>query len=247
MDLRIDTPARIILLGPSMCGKSSWLVNVLKNQEHCFKQTFDHIFFCNGVPQEKLEKDLTAFFGSKNITFFKKYFPETEIESGTLFKGTHNPVIVIDDLASETSNSKTLSNLFTRISHHAPVTVILTTQVLFTRGGSMHDASRNASHFAIFRAPREGQGIRIMVCLYCFTPFLDSFNIFCFLFQARQMFPGNSKLMIDAYEKCIEEPYSCLVVDASPNCHHLFRLRAGIHSPDSDYSIFAPENAELPI
>jgi len=221
MDLRLQTPARIILLGPSMSGKSTWLLELLKNQEKTFKEEFDFIVYCTGIEQPEFEKKLKEYFSPDLKIFYN--LPTEKILTKKLFINKKNPCIILDDMASEIKNTKILSDLFTKISHHTNLTVILTVQTLFWPGESMKIANRNATHFIIFKSPREGQGIRLL---------------------SRQIFPSTYKCMIDAYEKVTETPFACLVVDLTPSCHKHYRLRSNIFS-DDNYSVFVPENESI--
>ena len=45
---------------------------------------------------------------------------------------------------------------------------------------------------------------------------------------ARQMFPGHSKYMIEAFADATQMPYSYLVIDLTASTEDQYRLRSGI-------------------
>ena len=50
---------------------------------------------------------------------------------------------------------------------------------------------------------------------------------------ARQMYPGKSKFVVEAYKDATEEPYGYLLIDLRPETHENFRIRTKIF-PDDD-------------
>jgi hypothetical protein len=50
---------------------------------------------------------------------------------------------------------------------------------------------------------------------------------------ARQMYPGKSKFVVEAYEDATKEPYGYLLIDLKPETHDAYRIRTRIF-PDDD-------------
>lgn len=128
-------------------------------------------------------------------------------------------LIVIDDLMLRLNTS--ISELFSVISHNRNISVILLLQNLFPKCKAMRDISLNSHYIILFKNSR------------------DMSQINCF---ARQLYPQNSRFMLDAYIKATARPYGYLVVDIHPTTQEEHRLREGLF-PDSHgvYWIYRPK------
>jgi hypothetical protein len=126
---------------------------------------------------------------------------------GVLTKDHSNSLIVLDDLMSQCSNDQRAVDLFTRGSHHTGVPVLYLTQNLFPPGRLSRTISLNSHYMVIFRNPRDSLGVSTL---------------------ARQMFPGCTDYLLEAYGDATNKPYGYLLID----CHQLtpdcMRLRTNI-------------------
>ncbi|GBM53880.1 hypothetical protein AVEN_64809-1 [Araneus ventricosus] len=128
-------------------------------------------------------------------------------------------LIVIDDLMHQLDQK--VSELFTVVSHHQNVSVILLLQNLFPKRKAMRDTSLNSHYIILFKNSR------------------DMSQINCF---ARQLYPRNSHFMVDAYIKAAASPYEYLVVDLHPTTSEEHRLCDSLF-PDHNgiYWIYRPK------
>lgn len=55
----------------------------------------------------------------------------------------------------------------------------------------------------------------------------------------KQVFPGKSHALVEAYEDCMKNPYGYLVLDLSPHAEEAYRIRTGIF-PDEDCVVYKP-------
>ena len=53
---------------------------------------------------------------------------------------------------------------------------------------------------------------------------------------AKQMYPGQTRFMVEAYSDATSQPYSYLFIDLKPNCPEEWRLRTGIFQGDTMYA-----------
>lgn len=115
----------------------------------------------------------------------------------SLFKnlGIDPELIIIDDLMFESTNSRVISELFTKGSHHRNLSVILLVQNFFTRGRESRNISLNAQYLVYFKNPRDQSMIT---------------NI------AKQLLPGKVKKLHAIYEDATRNPYSYLFIDLKP-------------------------------
>lgn len=114
-------------------------------------------------------------------------------------------VLVIDDMMSEKANDTFVHNLFTKISHHRKITVIFITQNMYEKGQCK--MKRNAHYLVMMRSPSDKSQI---------------------LTLARQLYPGNSKFFLDAYNDATKHKFGYLFIDVSPNSEEETRLQTNI-------------------
>ena len=108
-------PFSAIIAGASGAGKTCFVEKLLKNLDVMVNPTPTHIVWAYGVWQVGYEK-----WGNK-IKFVEGIPNNDDISPNTL--------LVIDDLMSETNQS--ITQLFTKDSHHKNISVIYITQNLF--------------------------------------------------------------------------------------------------------------------
>ena len=117
----------------------------------------------------------------------------------------HRNLAVVDDLLSETDARVT--KLFTKGSHHRNTSVIFISQNLFDKNRENRTISLNSHYIVLFKSPRDVQQVETL---------------------ARQMYPGNSQFMREAFADATREPYSYLLIDLKPNTPDELRLRSQI-------------------
>ena len=82
------------------------------------------------------------------------------------------------------SSNKKVCELFTKGSHHRNLAVILVTQNIFHKGAYSRDISLNSKYIVMFKNPR------------------DKLQ---FQYLARQVYPENSKALVDVYNNCTQQ------------------------------------------
>lgn len=145
--------------------------------------------------------------------------PEIEFIQGLPETYEQGDLIVIDDMMHRLNEK--IADMFTAASHHKNVSVILILQNLFPRKRVMRDISLNAHYIFLLRNARDASQIN---CL------------------ARQLYPGNSHFLTDAYIKATTKPHGYLLVDIHPETTETFRLRENIF-PDEHglYWLYRPK------
>jgi len=125
-DLRINTPCRMILTGPSSVGKTTLLVKLLQADQKCFTEKLGIIYWCTGVLRDHEMKEIKKQL--KNVKFIEG-FPGEQIKKGTLIPKGENACLVLDDLGDQLERSQELKYIFTMMSHHDNINVFLLLQV----------------------------------------------------------------------------------------------------------------------
>ena len=129
-------PFTMILAGPSMNGKTTFLKNVLVNREKMFDVKFKKILWCYSESSSKPDIQGIEFFKGIPQDFNNLRNEET--------------LIILDDLMSAAYNS-TISELFTKGSHHRNTSVVLVTQNLYHQTSHSRNISLNAKYIVLFK------------------------------------------------------------------------------------------------
>jgi len=154
------SPTVIQIAGPSSSGKSTLLYYLLRHNRKLFQHPPAGVVYCYAVQQplyEKMERDVRP-----RIHFHRGVPTEEDVLrwreefSGAPF------VLVLDDLMQETRNSDDVEKMFTRLSHHANMTVINLTQNLFYRGEINRTASLNSHYVLLLRNMRDKRQVRTL-------------------------------------------------------------------------------------
>jgi hypothetical protein len=123
---RICMPARVGLFGPSCCGKSFMIKQLVKHREIIFSHSIERmIYSCN---------DLSSRATQDYVGELLEYFPDLETFTGlpdfdelNITTEGHK-LLILDDLADELLASSRYCSVMTKDSHHKKVTVLFTLQ-----------------------------------------------------------------------------------------------------------------------
>ena len=174
----------MLVAGPTGCGKTYWLKRLLDNiNKYCSPEPARVTYFYG---------EYQSIFGSMPQVNFIQGLPEAMMSK---FDGTQPEWIIIDDLMLESSNSRLISELFTKGSHHRNLSVILLVQNFFSRGKESRNISLNAQYLVLFKNPRDQSIISSI---------------------ARQMLPGKTQKLQAIYEDATKKPYTYLFIDLKP-------------------------------
>jgi hypothetical protein len=132
-------------------------------------------------------------------------------DPNALERGT---LLILDDLMDEADDR--VNKIFTKYSHHRDVSVLFLTQNFFHKGS--RTISLNSHYLVLFKNPRDSSQITHL---------------------ARQMYPKNSKFLIEAFKDATIRPYTYLVIDLKADTEDTYRLRSGIF-PDEENYVYLP-------
>ena len=79
--------------------------------------------------------------------------------------------------------------------------------------------SLNAHYIVLFKNPRDALQVATL---------------------ARQMYPGNSKFLIEAFKNATEKPFGYLLLDLKPDTDEKYRIRTNIF-PDETQYVYIPK------
>lgn len=148
-------------------------------------------------------EDQPLYKSMKNVEFIQGIPDDLEER----FEARHNNVLVLDDLMTKCHSDERLTRLFSVGSHHKNLSVIFIIHNLFHRGSEMRNLSLNSHYIVVFKNPRDQQQISIL---------------------ARQMYPGQSKFLTEAFQDATKDAYGYLLIDLKPATSDELRVRTGI-------------------
>jgi len=209
MSLKFVHPSTILVSGPTGSGKTKFVSKVIH------RNMFD-----------KAPRRIIWIYSEWQPIYDEMKLLRSEIEfvkglSDSLYEELDPKVrnlVILDDQMSHAGDTKVLSRLFTEGSHHRNLSIIYIVQNLFDKGKSHRTVSLNAQYIVLFKNPRDKSQIDTL---------------------GRQMFPNQSKFLIDAFDDATKEPYGYLLIDLRPETHEEFRVRTHIFPSEDTYAYIA--------
>jgi len=138
--LPLQHPLTAIVAGPTGCGKSEWVLQLIGRAKKMIEPPLEEIWYCYGKFQSIFARYLEVKFYEGMPDFTK-------------FDGRRCTLLVLDDLMSETNDD--VANLFTKGSHHRNVSVMFLTQNIFYKNKHMRTISLNSHYMILFKNPRD--------------------------------------------------------------------------------------------
>lgn len=145
-----NSPCTISISGSTSSGKTSFVLEVIKNKNEIFETPPSKIIYCYGTWQPLFEK-------IEDVDFRKGLMLDIDsIQDSAPFQHT---LIVLDDLMDEVTKNDEIQHLFTRGSHHKNITVMYINQNMFFQGKCSRTINLNSMYLILFRNPRDIQQI----------------------------------------------------------------------------------------
>jgi hypothetical protein len=197
---KLKHPFTCMVVGPTKSGKSYFTFELLKNIKEILSPPPQEIYFVFSEWQPLYNEMIKVLPEMKMV--------EGEVNLTELKKDTNVPkLLILDDMMSEMAADKknSLNTLFTKGSHHWNLSIIFIVQNLFF--GGIRNSRLNSHYVFLFKSPDKSQ-----------------INHF-----ARQLYPGNNKIMLSAYNDAVtSKKYNPLLVDMTADIDERLRLRSNI-------------------
>lgn len=132
----------MVLSGPTGCGKSFFIRELLKFKREMFNIIPDKVVWFYGIYQSLYDEIPEVTFVEGLPSNYKDYLGE-------------NTLFIIDDLMSECGSDKKLTNLFIRESHHLQISICFLCQNFFHKGKEMREITLNAHYILLFKNRRD--------------------------------------------------------------------------------------------
>ena len=204
MDPRWKHPFTAIVAGPTGCGKTVFTFKFISESQDFITPSPEKIIYCYGEYQE-------IFSNYPHVTFIEG-LPDI-----SQFDGKQRTLVILDDLMTETNDS--VSNIFTKVSHHRNVSVVYLSQNLFYKSKQNRTMSLNAHYMVLFKNPRDAVQVATL---------------------ARQMYPGRSKFLAEAFKDATDKAYGYLLIDLKPDTEEKYRIRTNIFPGERQY-VYVPK------
>ena len=207
---RFKHPFTALVAGPTSSGKTVLTRNILRE----YKTTTDinaqvlNVLWCHGQWQNSYEVPIDGV---------RVVYADGLVDEKVIRKNKPN-IIVIDDLMNEVCDSRDMSNLFTKVSHHMNISVIFIVQNMFKKGKEIRDIRLNCHQLIILKSPQDMFQVQTM---------------------GRQIFPSSTKSFNEAYEDATKQPHSYLNIDCSPSCPDMFRMKSRLTKAENN-NIYSP-------
>lgn len=206
MDVRWKHPFSAIVAGPSNCGKSFFVKNLLDNAQHVLSSMPENILYCYSVWQKLYDEILCKYPFVK----FIEGLPET-LNDDQLLPSNKVNMVIVDDLMDSACENAEIERAFTKYVHHLNLSILFITQNIFFRGKSNRTISLNTKYLVLFKNPRDKLQIATL---------------------ARQMYPGKTQFFLEAFQDATQNPYGYLIVDLNASTPDAYRLRTGLFPPE---------------
>jgi hypothetical protein len=222
-DLKLHTPSTILVSGPSQCGKTSLIENLL-TESGVFNRKFReiHWIYAPSAENKELIQRLTESVPVK----FHSGQPEGDLANIFVKDRTEHKLLILDDILTEPSASHhAILDLFNITCHHQNITVILTVQNLYgstpAQRSCLSTLLRSVSYLVLFACRRMTPVVR---------------NI------ANSYFPGEQNRVLKPFNTLLgEEREHCyLVLDFVTNIEKI-RIREGGLVPSDKCFIYNDE------
>ena len=148
-------------------------------------------------------EDQPMYQGMKNVEFIQGVPDDLE----SRFDTTSNNLLILDDLMTQCHSDERMTRLFSVGSHHKNLSIIFIIHNLFRHGKEMRTLSLNSHYIILFKNPRDRQQISTL---------------------ARQMYPGQSQFLVEAFQDATQDAYGYLLLDLKPTTSETLRIRTGI-------------------
>ena len=204
MDARLKHPLTCLVAGPTGCGKSVFTFKLISEAQELINPPPERIMYCYSMYQSIFDE-----------------FPQVEFHEGlpdiAQFDGKLRYLLILDDMMTQVNDS--VSDLFTRVSHHKNLSVIFLTQNIFHQSKQNRTMSLNSHYLVLFKNPRDAMQVATL---------------------GRQMFPGKAKFLIEAFVDATSKPFGYLLIDLKADTEQKFRIRTNIFQDERQF-VYVPK------
>ena len=208
IDVRLKENFKLFISGPSRCGKTFFISELLENIGTFAKEPPETILYVYKVWQSKFDemKSIVHGFIEDNENIIQQI---KEIALGQRI------FVIFDDLI----NSKSLvdiATLFTVDGRHMNMSMAFLTQRMFVNNEHFRQISQNCDYFCVFKNPRNSSEIRTL---------------------AQQLTPGSLSL-IEIYKEATKNPFSYLFINLTQECDQSVKYLSHVFDENHSLKVY---------
>ena len=154
-DVKITTPACIIMTGPSMSGKTVFLAKLIMRSSEKMDTAPGYVLYCYNTVND--QESLRELKSSGKVHQWHDGWPDIDLveELAAEYQDQGGLLLVLDDLGAKIRVPDAIK-IFTVLAHHRKLTVILILHNFYlTELRGFTTAQRSATHFVIFELRRD--------------------------------------------------------------------------------------------
>ena len=222
-DISLKIGSAMMLAGPSSCGKSTFVKNLIMSRNILFAESSLNVYIvCSNV--QNMYEDMVKNKNVKKI-FYEMPSKKEILQIAKIGRKTGGTILILDDLLSEIAkNNMLIQEIFTEMAHHNKLTVILCVQNLFYQKDIFRTLSLNCGYLVPFKNPRDMKQINSV---------------------AYRSFAMDPNVITSAYQDATYKPYGYLFLDFTQTTKDFLRIRTDIFPSDIDKSppaVYLPNN-----
>ena len=208
-DIRLKENFKLFISGPSRCGKTFFVSNLIENIDSISREPPELIVYIYTVWQSKYEE----------ISSIVHHFIKDGEEMCSKLEeiGVGRRVLLIFDDMMNSPYLPFIAKLFTVDGRHMNRSLVFLSQKLYKNDDYFRQISRNADYYCIFKSIRDISEIRTL---------------------AQQMTPGSLDL-VGVYQKATRKPWSYLFIDLTQECDDKLRYRCELFQHDHYVRVIA--------
>jgi hypothetical protein len=204
VDIRLRSPFTAMVCGPTGSGKTTMLLDIIAQSATIAIPPPVEIIYCYGAHQD-------LFDTVDGVRFHKG-----ALDLDTIPNDGDNRWLILDDLMTDISGSKSTVDLYTKHSHHRNISVFFIVQDLFLKDN--RTVSRNTHYFVLMKNPRDALSVTNL---------------------AKQM-PQDTRFVKEVYRLSTAEPHSYLLVDVKQATSDSLRFIGNYGSLTRDMVAYVP-------
>ena len=211
IDIRLKENFKLFISGPSRCGKTFFVSELLENIDTITKEPPETIIYVYKVWQSKFDE-------MKNVVHIFMEDSENVIQNIKDVSQGQGIFVIFDDLI----NSKSLvdiATLFTVDGRHMNMSMAFLSQRMFVNNEYFRQISQNCDYFCIFKNPRNSSEIRTL---------------------AQQITPGSLDL-IEIYKEATKNPFSYLIINLTQECVPDVKYLSHLFNDDHSVQVYLLE------
>ena len=207
-DVRLKENFKLFISGPSRCGKTFFVSDLLENINNFAKNPPSTIIYVYKVWQAKFDemKSIVHMFIKDN---------ENVVNQIKRLARGQSIFVIFDDLLNS-SSLPDISNLFTVDGRHMNMSMAFLTQRMFVNNEHFRQISQNCDYFVIFKNPRNSSEIRTL---------------------AQQITPGSLDL-VDIYINATQKPFSYLFINLTQECPPKGKYLSSLFDTDHKIKVY---------